>query len=118
MKTLKFTPELVKKILSGEKISTWRLFDDKDLQIEDELEFINKETLETFGYAKITSLKIKTLGTLVDEDWVGHEKFFSEEEMYDAYKKYYGDKVNKDSELKIIAFDFNPISSNSELEGQ
>lgn len=31
-KTLKFTPELSAKILSGEKTSTWRLFDDKNLQ--------------------------------------------------------------------------------------
>lgn len=31
-KALKFTPELSAKILSGEKTSTWRLFDDKNLQ--------------------------------------------------------------------------------------
>ncbi len=73
----------------------------------EELEFINKDTLETLGHAKITPLKIKTLGTLTEEDWFGHEKFPSKIEMYEAYKKYYGDKVNKDSEVKIITFDFN-----------
>lgn len=106
MKTLKFKPHLVDKILKGEKTSTWRLFDDKDLQIGDELEFINKETLKPFGYAKITSLKVKTLGTLTDEDWIGHEKFPSEEDMYIEYKKYYGDNVNKNTEVKIIIFEF------------
>jgi len=106
MKTLKFTPQLVQKILSGEKTSTWRLFDDKDLKNGDGLAFINKETGEQFGLATITSLKIRTLGTLTDEDWVGHERFSSEEEMYSTYRKYYGDKVDKDSEVKILTFDF------------
>ena len=68
MKTLKFAPNLVDKILSGQKTSTWRLFDDKDLQKGDELIFINKETGKEFGTATITSLKIKTLGSLTDAD--------------------------------------------------
>jgi hypothetical protein len=106
MKTLKFKPYLVDKILKGEKTSTWRLFDDKDLQIEDELEFINKETLETFGYAKITSLKIKTLGTLEEDDWTGHSRYPSGEDMYADFKKFYGDNVNENTEVKIITFEF------------
>lgn len=107
MKTLKFKPELVAKILSGEKTSTWRLFDEKDLKVGDEIEFINKDTMDTFGNAKITSLYAKTLGTLTEEDWMGHEKFPSEEDMYKTYRRYYGDKVNKDSEVKILTFNFN-----------
>ena len=106
MKTLKFAPELCALILEGNKTSTWRLFDDKDLQIDDVLQFINQETLEPFGVAKITSLYIKTLGTLVDSDWEGHERFNSEEEMYSTYRKYYGDRVNPNTEIKIIQFDF------------
>jgi hypothetical protein len=106
MKTLKFKPYLVDKILKGEKTSTWRLFDDKNLQLGDELEFINKDTLETFGYAKITSLKIKTLGTLEEDDWVGHSRYPSEENMYADFKKFYGDNVNENTEVKIITFEF------------
>lgn len=106
MKTLKFKPYLVDKILKGEKTSTWRLFDDKNLQIEDELEFINKETLKTFGYAKITSLKVKTLGTLKEEDWIGHSKYNSDKEMYNDFRKFYGNNVNKDTEVKILNFSF------------
>lgn len=109
MKTLKFAPHLVEKILSGEKTSTWRLFDDKDLQKGDELIFINKETREQFGTATITSLKTKTLGTLTADDWVGHEKFSSDEEMYASYKKYYGDKVDENSEVKVLKFDFKKL---------
>lgn len=108
MKTLKFTPQLCEQILSGEKTSTWRLFDDKDLQTGDELEFINKETMETIGTAVIRSLYIKTLSTLDDTDWEGHERYPSEEAMYEAYRGYYGDKVTRDTEVKIISFDFKP----------
>jgi hypothetical protein len=78
VKTLKFVPELVTLILKGEKTTTWRLFDDKNLQTADELSFINKETGEEFGTGKVTWVSIRTLGTLTDEDWMGHEKFPSE----------------------------------------
>ncbi len=109
MKTLKFAPDLVLKILAGEKTSTWRLFDDKDLIKGNELLFLNKETSEPFGTAVITTLTTRTLGTLTNEDWVGHEKFASEEEMYATYRKYYGDEVDKDSEVKILAFEFTKL---------
>lgn len=109
-KTLKFKSHLCEQILSGKKTSTWRLFDDKDLQIGDELDFLNKETLEKIGTAKITDLYIKTLSTLTDDDWQGHEKFVSDEEMYTTYRQYYGDAVNEDSEVKIISFNFKPLS--------
>ncbi len=106
MKTLKFTPDLAEKILLGEKTSTWRLFDDKNLQAGDELIFINKETSGEFGTAMIKSIKIKTLGSLTDIDWVGHERYGSDEEMYTDFRKYYGDKVDENSEVKILTFDF------------
>jgi hypothetical protein len=96
----------VPSILSGEKTSTWRLFDDKDLKVGDDLEFINKNTLETFGYAKITEIREKKLGDLVEKDYDGHEKFVSNEEMIETYKGYYGDRVNENTIVKIIRFSF------------
>src|SRR5258708_7912899 len=106
MKTLKFAPELVLQILAGDKTSTWRLFDDKDLKYGDELIFLNKETGKSFGTATITKLTIKTLGTLTDADWMGHEKFASGDEMYTTYRKYYGETVDKDTEVKILILFF------------
>ncbi len=106
MKILKFAPDLVRKILAGEKTSTWRLFDDKDLQIGDKLLFQNKETSTSFGTAIVSALSRETLGTLEDADWIGHERFSSEEEMYATYRKYYGDTVNPHTEVKIITFVF------------
>ena len=109
MKTIKFRPELVTKILTGEKTATMRLFDDKDFQVGDIATLLNKETLEAFGTATITSMKIKTLGTLTDEDWEGHERYKSDEEMYKTFKGYYGDKVNPDTEVKMMTFNFKPL---------
>ena len=106
MKTLKFAPELCEQILAGTKTSTWRLFDDKDLSVGDTLTFINKQTLESFGTGEITQMHVKTLGTLEESDWLGHERFASEEIMYDTYRSYYGDGVGPDTEVKIIQFKF------------
>ncbi len=91
-------------VLSGVKDSTWRLFDDKDLKEGDRLTLINKDTGNEFGKAVIISTREKKLGDLEESDFEGHEKFESEAKMYEAYRSYYGDKVNSDSLVKIIKF--------------
>lgn len=106
MKTIKFSPGLVPLVLGGEKTSTWRLFDDKNLSVDDNLEFVNKETGEVFGYATITKMWEKKLGEVNDIDLDGHEKFSSKEEMIETYRKYYGNEVNEDTVVKIIHFTF------------
>lgn len=103
-KSLKFQEHLASLVLSGEKTITWRFFDDKDLRVGDEVNLINANTKEIFGSAKLTEIREKPFGEIKDEDFDGHEKFESEEKMYEAYKKYYGDKVNKDTTVKIIKF--------------
>lgn len=74
----------------------------------DELLFIEKESGRKFGSAKITSIVVRTLGTLKPEDWEGHERYSSEAAMYEAYQKCYGKAVGPDSEVKIITFCFSP----------
>lgn len=103
-KTLKFREYLVPLVLSGEKNITWRLFDDKDLQEGDIVELINWNTKEKFGEAELVKVWEKEMGKLDDEDFDGHEKFDTDEEMYATYKKYYGDRVNKKTIVKIIRF--------------
>lgn len=105
MKTVKFMPHLAEMILRWEKTSTWRLFDDKDLQKGDNLILINKETGEEFAKAVITKVKEKKLKDVKEEDFVGQEKFESEEKMYETYRKYYGEKVNPDTIVKMIDFE-------------
>ena len=68
-------------------------------------EFLNSETLEMFATARITNVKIITLGNLTDEDYEGHEKFESVEVMYGWYRKVYpNNEVGPETELKIIKF--------------
>ncbi len=104
MKTLKFKDHLVAQILAGTKTATWRLFDDKDLQIGDELSLVNGDTGEEFAHAIITSMKEKKLGELEEGDFVGHETYRDEEDMLSHYRSYYGDRVTLDTVVKIIDF--------------
>ncbi len=107
MKTIKFFPNLVPKILTGEKTTTWRLFDDKDLREGDALTFVNTQTGEAFGTAVIVSFQIKTLSTLSDEDWADHERPKTEQELYQSFSEWYGGKdVGPDTEVKILTFSF------------
>lgn len=105
MKTLKFMPHLVAPVLSGEKTSTWRLFDDKNLQEGDKFIMINKETGSEFAKGKIIKVEEKKLGDLKDEDFEGHEKYKDQEDMLSHYKSYYGDKVTLDTVVKMVDFE-------------
>jgi hypothetical protein len=105
MKQLKFEAKLVPLILSGEKNVTWRLLDDKDLSVGDELELINSKTGEPFATAKIIEVKEKILGDIDADGFDGHEKFSSKPEMIETYRGYYGDRVDESSEVKIIKFE-------------
>jgi hypothetical protein len=104
-KTLKFYPELVPLILSGEKVVTWRLFDDKNLQTGDVVDLVDRSSMNRFAIAKLTKVVEKKMGKLEDEDWDGHEKFSSEKEMYTTYAKYYNQRITKNTPLKIIHFE-------------
>lgn len=106
-KTIKFADDLAQLILKGEKSTTWRLFDDKSLQAGDEVDFINKQTMEKFGEAKLLAVTEKRLGELQGSDWAGHEKFPDDATMYATYRKYYPNEVvNENTIVKIIKFDF------------
>jgi len=103
-KTLKFRDHLIPSILSREKTSSWRLYDDKDLQVGDEIEFLHFDTKEKFAEGVIVETWEKTLGTVTDSDYHGHTRYESEEAMYENFRKYYGDKVGPTSPVKIIKF--------------
>ena len=91
-------------ILSGEKNSTWRLFDDKDLSEGDEVDLINWNTKEKIGETVLTQVREKKFGEVEEADYDGHEKFANKEEMYQAYRTYYGNEVGPDTLVKIIHF--------------
>ena len=103
-KKLKFEKSLVKLILSGEKTSTWRLFDDKNLKVGDNLELLEYESGETFVKAEVTKVYEKTFIEIKVSDFDKHEKYENKEKMLETYRGYYGDKVNWDTIIKIIEF--------------
>ena len=103
-KKLKFTPSLVAKILTGEKTSTWRMFDEKDLSQGDHLELLDVKTGNKFANAEIVSVVEKSLKELEKEDFTGHEMYESKDVMLERYKKYYGEKVTFDTSIKLIRF--------------
>lgn len=83
---------------------TWRLFDDKNLQAGDRIELIDWESEQSFARAEITGVREKKLGEIEEKDFEGHEKYQSNEEMLEQYKKYYGEKVDMDTVVKIMDF--------------
>lgn len=83
----------------------WRLFDDKDLTVGDRIDFINWNTGEKFAEGVLTVVREKTLGTLDEIDYEGHERFESEQSMYEHYQLYYKDKeVGPQTPLRIVTF--------------
>lgn len=111
---LKLDHQLAEQVLNGEKNTTFRMFDDKDLSVNDEVEIIDKvvsgdpETWRIIGVAQIEEVHQKRLGHLKDSDFDGHGNYTSEDELIASFRKYYGDKVNSDTPVKIIRFKFTP----------
>jgi ribonuclease HI len=120
MKTLKLDHDLAELVVRGEKTSTWRLFDDKDLTVGDEVQLIdkvgpdNRDTWKLIGTATINEIVQKRLGDLGEADMGGHEKFRSREEMLATYQRYYGVGVSLQTPVKIIRFAFTPRIAGSE----
>lgn len=102
-KTVKFIPKLAELIKAGKKTTTFRFFDDKNLSVGDHIKLAIRDgqKVSMFGMAKITEVKIKTISTLQPEDFVGHEPVTN---ILLQYRIYYGDKVQPDTELKVIRF--------------
>jgi len=103
-KIIKFRDNLVKLVLVGEKNLTWRLFDDKNLSEGEKVDLVNWNTGEKFGEATLMKVWEKKMGELMDSDFDGHEKFSNNDEMYQTYRTYYGNKVGPDTVVKIIRF--------------
>jgi len=117
MKSLKFDHNLAQQIMQGKKTSTWRLFDDKDLHVNDTVTLIDKvtagrpETWEAIGTARIDTILQKRLGDIASTDMTGHEAFSSRDAMKAQYQQYYGSAVTWQTPVKIIDFTFTPFGN-------
>jgi ribonuclease HI len=116
VKTLKFNHKDAALVLKGEKTSTWRLFDDKDLSVDDEIKFIDKvepdisKSWQVIGKATVEEIREKKLKNVTKEDMEGHVEFGSNDEMLDYYKNIYGERVTLETPVKIVFFKFSPSS--------
>jgi ribonuclease HI len=116
MKILKFDHDLAQLIAQGKKNATWRMYDDKNLSVGDEIRIIDKvdpvspDSWKVIGHAKVNEVIEKRLGDVTLDDMKGHELFDSKEQMLAKYRSYYGERVTLDTPVKIVYFDFTPIS--------
>lgn len=102
MKILKFAEPLPKLILDGLKNTTWRITDYK-ISVGDQISLCYNDGRE---FAKATAIGVKqtTFRNLTAEDKEGHEKYQSDEEMYQTFSKYYDTKVTPETRLFVIKF--------------
>ena len=103
-KTLKFMPHLMTSILSGERTTTWRLFDDKGLAADDELVLIDKSSGAELAKARVVLVREKPLAEVSEEEMRGHG-YQSADAMLQNFKTYYGDKVTLETPVKIVTFE-------------
>jgi ribonuclease HI len=114
MKTLKFNHKDAQQVLEGQKTTTWRLYDDKDLSVNDEIKFIDKlepgnpQTWKVIGKALVTEVREKKLKYVTKGDMEGHAVFSSPDEVLNYYKDIYGERVTPDTIVKIVFFKFTP----------
>jgi ribonuclease HI len=110
MKTLKLDHTLAEQVRSGEKTSTWRLYDDKDISVDDTIELLDKvnpsdpSTWVTVGMATVNEVIEKRLGDIDVSDTEGHSDYASREDMLKNFQKYYGTQVTFDTPIKLIHF--------------
>ncbi len=104
-KTLKFDSHVIPFIQQGIKKITWRLFDDKNLQTGDIVDFLDTNTKERFATAKLVKVEEKLFKHLTDKDWEGHEKYEHIEDMYKYYSERYKKPVTPNIALKVIWYE-------------
>ena len=106
--SLKFTPELAEKIKVGAKTNTIRL-GAKNLAAGDVAELMTRDgdTVESFGYAKITNAQKLPLKK-VPNNMPGHESYRDDNEKLADFQKFYGNDVTLDSVVAVYDFEYIP----------
>lgn len=103
---------MAQQVVEGKKTTTWRLFDDKDLSVNDAVELIDKvkmnepQSWQVIGNATITSVIEKRLRDVSAEDLERDDEFDSTDNMLATFKGYYGSNITPDTHVKIVQFDF------------
>jgi hypothetical protein len=96
------------KILSGEKTSTIRLFDNKDLRVGDVVGLRHAQSGERFAVVEIFEVAEKPLRDISAADLDGHERYDGIDAMVATFRKWYGDRVASEMMAKIVRFKLRP----------
>jgi ribonuclease HI len=117
MKTLKLDHDTAQDIARGVITATWRIYDDKDVSVNDEISFMDKvdpqnpNTWATFATANVDSIIEKRLGDIIEDDYGGTYGFASEDEMLMHFRQRYGPQVDANTPVKIIKFTLKEIKN-------
>jgi len=103
MKVLKFANDMPERILSGEKTATWRINDEKNISVGDDLSLCRPDGKE-FTRAKVIFVRVAAFEELSDDVKISHEKYKSDKEMYDTFSGFYKMEVTPKTKVKIIKF--------------
>lgn len=104
IKKLHFNSHVIPLIMSGQKNTTWRLWDDKDLSENDIVDCMESGSNKKFTQAQLVKIDQKTLGDLNTDDKLGYEEFKNDQDMYSKFKKYYKKDVGPKTKVKVITF--------------
>jgi ribonuclease HI len=106
MKTLTFSSDQVQPIIDGTITETWRIYDDKDLSIDDEVECLDKKTGKAFGKLRINQITTRRYGEIKETG-----------SALELLKAAYGKAIAPDAHVKAIQFSFTAYESPQETAG-
>lgn len=117
MKQLKFEHTYAKDILSGDKTATFRVKDDKDIRAGDRVQVIDKVDGDRPtkwlipGELLIDSVESIALEELTDKQMSKGESFKTIESMVQAFRRYYGEYIDRKTPVTVLNFTYRPYKS-------
>ncbi len=114
MKQLKFEHRFAEEIVAGKKTATFRVNDDKDIVVGDIVQVIDKVDRDhptswvVNGELKITAVVRTPLSQLTSEHMLKAKSFNNIDDLVQTFKRFYGEHINKDTQIVILSFVFEP----------
>jgi len=125
MKSLKLDHDIAERVRLGEVTATWRLYDDKDLSVNDQVTLIDKvdpknpATWKSVGTAHIDTVIQKRLRDLGEADYNGVGLNGAVSDALSSLRTYYGPQVDLGTPVKIVRFTINntlPANGNAVVD--
>lgn len=108
MEIVYFAPPIPQILYTGDKKSTFRVTGSEEIKRIVPGTSLSLRLLTDHEFARVicNKTKITTFAELTEEDWKGHERFASVEEMLQIYSNWEKRAITLDTELKIIGFNY------------